>query len=338
MPGYNASIMPHIPSSTELGFMGSMNKTDGASPQTNWGRYGDSHVVHAAPGEMMVPPEVIQQYPEIGEIIGKALASMGADPNRYIVGSPDMSINPYTGQPEFFLKKIKKALKKLTSSALGRILIPVAASFALPGIGTALGASISPAVGAAIGSGVATKLSGGSWGQSLGAGLGSYLGSSFAPGANVVGPAGTVGATLASNGLSGVAGVLPSSLLTANVASIAGSWLGSNLGETVGGMIDPPKMSWGSDIASYPSLANINTQLPQASQDPALAIPGASTDGSAPSKGSGINPNMPSTSGVSYLTQVKDRDTGSMRTINAAFSGSFGNNRRSSWGSGVAFV
>ena len=38
------------------------------------------------------------------------------------------------------------------------------------------------------------------------------------------------------------------------------------------------------------------------------------------------------------LTQVKDRDSGQMRTINAAFSGNFGNDRRSSWGSGVAFV
>lgn len=330
------SLMPHIPSSAELGFMGSMQKTmpDGASPGTNWGRYGDQHVVHAAPGEMMVPPEVLQQYPEVGQIIGQALASMGADPNRYVVGSPQSSINPYTGQPEFFFKAIKKALKKLASSTIGRILLPVAASFALGPAGFGL---TSAATGAAIGSGVATKLAGGSWGQAIGSGLGSYLGSSFAPGANVVGPAGTVGATLASNGLSSVAGILPSSIATANIASMAGGWLGSNLGESLGGMIDPPKMEWGSEMANYPTLAALNSNLPSADQDPTLALPGASTDGTTPSKGSGVNPNIPS-GGINYLTQVKDRDTGSMRTINSAFSGNFGNDRRSSWGSGVAFV
>lgn len=336
MPSPTTSLMPHIPSSAELGFMGSMAKTmpDGASPGTNWGRNGDQHVVHAAPGEMMVPPEVLQQYPELGQIIGQALSSMGADPNRYVVGSPQSSINPYTGQPEFFFKSIKKALKKLTSSTLGRILIPVAASFALGPAGLGL---TSAATGAAIGSGVATKLSGGSWGQALGAGLGSYVGSTFAPGANIVGPAGTVGATLASNGLGSIASVLPGSLLTQNLASMAGGWLGSNLGETVGGMIDPPEMKWGSEFANAPTLAAINTTLPSTNQDPTLELPGASTDGTAPTKGSGVNPNIPS-GGVNYLTQVKDRDTGNMRTINAAFSGNFGNNRRSSWGSGVAFV
>lgn len=326
------SLMPHIPSSAELGFMGSMRKAmpDGASPSTGWGRYGDEHVVHAAPGEVMVPPEVLDQYPELGQIIGQAMASMGADPNRYVVGSPESSINPYTGQPEFFFKKIKKALKKIASSSIGRILIPVAASIVLPGLGTGLSAGVS----AAIGSGVATKLSGGSWGQAFGSGLGSYIGSSFAPGAGQFGPAGTIGAKLAANGLSGVASALPSSLMSANLASIGGAWLGSNLGESIGGMIDPPKITsskWGNEAANMPTL-----DLPSLDQDVTLAIPGASTSGAAPTKGTGINPNLPS--GAKYLTQVKDRDTGQMRTINSSFSGNFGNDRRNSWGSGVSFA
>lgn len=333
------SLMPHIPSSAELGFMGSMQKAmpDGASPGTNWGRYGDEHVVHAAPGEMMVPPEVLQQYPEVGQIIAQAMASMGADPNRYVVGSPESSINPYTGQPEFFFKSIKKALKKIASSTIGRIILPVAASFLLGPAGIGLTSS---AVGAALGSGITTKLGGGSWGQAIGAGLGSYVGSSILPGAGSFGPAGTVGSALNSVGLGSVAGALPSQLMGANLASMGGAWLGSSLGENLGGMIDPPKMSWGNEIANAPSLAmsSLSANLPGTGQVATdIELPGASTDGTAPTKGSGINQNIPS-AGVNYLSQVKDRDSGAMRTINSTFSGNFGNDRRGSWGSGVAFA
>lgn len=335
MPGPTTSLMPHIPSSAELGFMGALQPTmpDGASPGTNWGRNGDTEVVHAAPGEMMVPPEVLAQYPEVGQIIAQALSSMGADPNRYVVGSPQSSINPHTGQPEFFFKSIKKALKKIVSKivdipVIGPMILPAAATF-IPGVG--------PAVAAAVTSGLQTKITGGSWGQAIGAGFGSYLGSQFAPGAGEYGPGGTVGAKLASNGLGSIANALPGSLMSANLASIGGAWLGSGLGATLGGMVDPPKMQgWGNESANFPSLS-IDANLPSMNVDPSLAIPGASTDGSAPSKGAGVNPNIPS-GGVNYLTQVKDRDTGAMRTINSSFSGNFGNDRRSSWGGGVSFA
>lgn len=329
MPSPTTSLMPHIPSSAELGFMGSMQKTmpDGASPGTNWGRYGDEHVVHAAPGEVMVPPEVLEQYPELGQIIGQAMASMGADPNRYVVGSPASSLNPYTGQPEFFFKSIKKALKKIVSKItsipiIGPAILPVAASL-IPG---------GPAWLPALTAGLQTKVTGGSWGQAIGAGLGSYIGSNIGVGG--FGDA-TFGSTLGDIGMNGLANALPSSLMSTSLSSAAGAWLGSNLGEGLGGMIDAPKVSsaaqWGSEFANSPTLSI----APVNQSNMTAEIPGASTDGAEPSKGAGINPNLPA---VNYLSTVKDRDTGKNRTINAPFSGNFGNNRRSSWGNGVAFA
>ena len=39
------------------------------------------------------------------------MEDMGIEPERYIVGSELNSINPITGQPEFFLKKIFKKIR-----------------------------------------------------------------------------------------------------------------------------------------------------------------------------------------------------------------------------------
>ena len=67
------------------------------------GRYGDTQVAHVAPGEMIVPSEIMQSNPAMAQGIAAAFDNYGADPNRYMVGSQQNSINPMTGQPEFFL-------------------------------------------------------------------------------------------------------------------------------------------------------------------------------------------------------------------------------------------
>lgn len=50
-------------------------------------------------------------------------------------------------------------------------------------------------------------------------------------------------------------------------------------------------------------------------------------------KGSGVT-GIPS--GINYLTNVIDRNTGQKRTINSTFSSNY--DRRNGWGSGVAFA
>ena len=68
----------------------------------NMGRYGDTRMAHVAPGEMVVPRQVMQNNPQMAQGIASAISSEGVDPRRYMVGTPQNSINPNTGQPEFF--------------------------------------------------------------------------------------------------------------------------------------------------------------------------------------------------------------------------------------------
>jgi len=106
------------------------------------------------------------------------------DPNRYVVGNSLNSINPLTGQPEFFFKKIFKSIKKVFKKALP-IIAPIVGNMLLPGIG------------GIIASGLVTKLQGGSWGDVLKSAAMSYgvsaIGSglsgafSSAPGATFMG-------------------------------------------------------------------------------------------------------------------------------------------------------
>jgi hypothetical protein len=78
------------------------------------------------------------------------------EPERYVVGSDANSINPATGAPEFFFKKIKKGVKKKAVvkvvKKVAPIILPIALSF------TPLG----PIYGAALGSGIGTLIQGGS--------------------------------------------------------------------------------------------------------------------------------------------------------------------------------
>jgi hypothetical protein len=71
-----------------------------------YGRNGDTRMAHVAPGEVVVPQEVLAQRPQVARGLGMAFRDVGADPRRYVVGSKRNSINPITGEPEFFLDKL----------------------------------------------------------------------------------------------------------------------------------------------------------------------------------------------------------------------------------------
>jgi len=95
----------------------------------DFGRYEDDTLAHVATGETIIPMEVFEKNPQLRDQVFKSMADLGIDPTQYIVGSNFNSINPVTGQPEFFLKKLFKKLKKAAP-----ILLPIAASF-IPGVG-----------------------------------------------------------------------------------------------------------------------------------------------------------------------------------------------------------
>jgi len=103
---------------------------------SQYGRYGDTMMAHVAPGERIVPADVLDDNPDLAEAIAIAIKRAGADPDRYVVGSGNQSINPDTGSPEFFFKKVFKAIKKFAPVAA------IAAPFLLPGVGAAVGGGL----------------------------------------------------------------------------------------------------------------------------------------------------------------------------------------------------
>tara|TARA_R110000796_G_scaffold249332_1_gene376983 strand:+ start:2268 stop:3608 length:1341 start_codon:yes stop_codon:yes gene_type:complete len=99
------------------------------------GRGGDSFVVHASDREVMVPREVAEKNPELMAQVGQAISAEGADPRAYVVGNEENSVNPYTGQREFFLKKFVSKVKNVVKK-LAPIIVPLALNFIAPGLGS----------------------------------------------------------------------------------------------------------------------------------------------------------------------------------------------------------
>ncbi|MFM1566126.1 MAG: hypothetical protein ACKJRP_04290 [SAR86 cluster bacterium] len=73
----------------------------------SFGRFGDNYLAHIGGGERVLPPRGV--LPEsVDRDIRMSMQEVGLDPDRYTVGSDANSINPVTGQPEFFLGSILK--------------------------------------------------------------------------------------------------------------------------------------------------------------------------------------------------------------------------------------
>ena len=125
---------------------------DVAERMAQMGRGGDNFVVHASEREMMVPREVVENNPQLRRQIMQSIAAEGADPNAYIVGNDANSINPMTGQREFFLKKLVKGIKNVVKK-VAPIVLPIALNFLFPGMGAV--------AAGALGSGIGTLIQGG---------------------------------------------------------------------------------------------------------------------------------------------------------------------------------
>ena len=151
------------------GSSGIANFPDIAERMASYGRHGDDTVAHVETGELIIPKALIEDNPRLRASIFSHLEELGVeDPERYVVGSGANSINPDTGLPEFFFKKvfrsIRKTVKKVTKAVkkvvksvvkvvkkVAPVILPIALSF------TPLG----PIYGAALGSGIGTLIKGG---------------------------------------------------------------------------------------------------------------------------------------------------------------------------------
>lgn len=119
-----------------------------------FGRNGDMYIAHMSEGETVVPMEVFDENPQMRAMLFSQMRGMGLEPERYIVGNQLNSINPETGQPEFFFKKIFNGVKDVLKQA-APVLIPLAINFALPG--ATMGDAF---IRSALSSGVGSLLSG----------------------------------------------------------------------------------------------------------------------------------------------------------------------------------
>ena len=120
------------------------------------GRQGDSLIAHLTPGEIVVPKDILDQNPEVQELIFAEMRLAGIeDPQQYIVGSEANSINPESGLPEFFIKELSRKIRKGVRN-VGRALkraAPVVLPLALGAINPfGLGAIASGALTSGIGS------------------------------------------------------------------------------------------------------------------------------------------------------------------------------------------
>ena len=182
---------------------------DVADRMARMGREGDTFVVHASEKEVMVPSEVAEKNPELVGQIKQAIAAEGADPEAYVVGSDRNSINPYTGQREFFLKKLVKGIKKVFKKA-AKIILPVAAVYFTGGLGGAGLFGMGAAGTAAVASGVGSLLQGESFKDALKSAAIAGLGTGFLGGLSGGMQAVSAGTgTFGSGFASGAAGTLP---------------------------------------------------------------------------------------------------------------------------------
>ena len=128
-----------------------------ADKLAEYGRHEDEFMVHAAEGETVIPMEVFRKNPILKENIYRQMRDMGLEPERYVVGNELNSINPVTGQPEFFIKKLFKKLGKFLKKAI-KVILPIALNF-IPGVG--------PILAATLGSGIGGLIQGESFGDAL---------------------------------------------------------------------------------------------------------------------------------------------------------------------------
>ena len=136
------------------------------------GRFGDNKMVHAQTGEMVVPQSILQENPQIGMGLNQALVNQGLDPQRQIVGSGAGSMNPMTGQQEFF--DLGKILKTVAPIAIGAMLGPGAGAGigSMFGAGSTAGSFLSnPFVSRALTGAITSKLGGAKTKDALMAGL-----------------------------------------------------------------------------------------------------------------------------------------------------------------------
>jgi hypothetical protein len=84
----------------------------------NAGRSTDSIVGHLTSGEIIIPAQ-LAEIPEVKAAIEEIFSYYGVNLNEFTAGNEENKINPETGYPEFFLKKLVKDIGKIFKKPSG---------------------------------------------------------------------------------------------------------------------------------------------------------------------------------------------------------------------------
>ena len=177
-----------------------------ADQLAQFGRAEDDRIAHVATGETIIPMAVFEEDPDLKESLFRRMREMGIDPEQYVVGNELNSINPVTGQPEFFLKKIFKGIKKAVKGVVKvfKKVAPIILSIGLsmvPGLG--------PILGTALGSGIGTLIQGGDLKDALKAAAIGGITAGVTSGISNVVKANVTGGSPGGTFMEGVRGALP---------------------------------------------------------------------------------------------------------------------------------
>jgi hypothetical protein len=154
----------------------------------------DTVLAHLRPGEVVLPPEFMQDAEFESQVEAK-FNEFNLDPATAMVGSGIATLNPMTGLEEFgIFKKIGKSLKKVVKK-----IAPVAGPLAnfIPGVGPVLAAGIGAATNVAAGKGLKGAISGA---------LGGYGTGKLMGGIGSLGGAGAQAGTTGGGGISSLFG------------------------------------------------------------------------------------------------------------------------------------
>ena len=222
----------------------------------------DTQIVHAAPGEMVVPP-VISNTTQ--QSINQDMQAVGLNPQEYVVGNGQ--INQLTGLQQFgFLSKIFKKVKNVVKKVA-----PVAVSF-IPGLGAVAKGALTAVAGKASGMDTKDALLGG-----LTAGLGAKFAGSGAGAASKVADKGIFGGTLGPRIKSGLGNFFqPGDQAT----GIFGGNIGPGIRRGIGNLFSPGQMGAGGqqEIVYQDENGNIYTESQVNKMIAAGNMPGTLTE------------------------------------------------------------
>jgi len=221
---------------------------EGSEMPEDAGRGGDSVLAHLSLGEVVIP-RVFMEDEETASQIKAIFDAYEVNIREFTVGDAANKINPETGYPEFFFKKLKKLFKKIAPIA------SIALPFLFPGVGAGLGAALG--LGGKAAGIVGSGLVGAGLGAASGGGLKSALLGGVTGGLSGGGLK-AIGGALSGGGLGNVAGTALDKV--SGVAGLQGPTQGSGV---LGALTKSSGLSGGGlgNLSSLGSSSNLSSVL-----------------------------------------------------------------------------